>query len=41
MLRSMLDGGDVPDNQVKRVRQVLYNGAYILDTSSPMVLNEL
>ncbi len=36
MLRSMLDGGEVPDNQVKRVRQAFENGAYILETSSPM-----
>jgi hypothetical protein len=41
MLRSMLDGGEVPDNQVKRVRQALENGAYILETSSPMEQSDI
>ena len=41
MLRSMLDGGKVPDNQVKRVRQALENGAYILETSSPMEQSDI
>jgi hypothetical protein len=41
MLRSMLDGGEVPDNQVKRVRRALENGAYILETSSPMEQSDI
>ena len=41
MLRSMLDGGEIPDNQVKRARQALDNGAYILETSSPMEQSDI
>ena len=41
MLRSMLDGGEVPDDQVKRARQALDNGTYILETASPMEQSDI
>ena len=41
MLRSMLDGGEVPDNQIKMARQALDNGTYILETSSPMEQSDI